>query len=368
MKILICTSEYYPYGSGVANVAYSVVEQLKKMGVECTVCSPTGPDIQIPCLKGCGRLSLIHFWHNVGKYFKNKANDYSAVWLHYPLFTGNIPFKNCLITVHSTAYGFMNENISPKPYYKLSYLLEKFCLNKFGKETPFTGVSSKTCKELGKVLVRNQSITCILNGVNTSIFQPSSSKYSLRKKFNIPLDSQVILSVGRLVDHKMPFLMLDFFKEFQKKTSDKYVLVIAGKGRLFEPLREYCKSNNIANVFFLGFVSDDHLPDLYSCSDYFIITSKYEGGEPVLTVAEAMASGLPCIASSIPNFKIVESSKSGICIDFSDSKKAAELILDFVRKGTSEKSIYARNYAVQSLDWSILANKYLNEFKMITRE
>lgn len=37
MKLLICVSEYYPYGSGIANVAYNVVEQLKKRGVDCTV-------------------------------------------------------------------------------------------------------------------------------------------------------------------------------------------------------------------------------------------------------------------------------------------------------------------------------------------
>ncbi|WP_269848910.1 glycosyltransferase family 4 protein [Methanosarcina horonobensis] len=217
MKVLICASEYYPYGSGIANVAYNVVEQLKKMGIECSVCSPTGPDIKIPYLEGHGRLGLIHFWYKVSKYFKDKADDYDIIWLHYPLFIGKIPFKNSLVTVHSTAYGFMNENISPKFYYRLSYLLEKHCLNRFKGDVRFTGVSSKTCSELSKILPQDQYITRILNGVDTSIFKPAVSKDISRKKFNIPLDSKVILSVGRLVDHKMPFLMLGVFNELQKK-------------------------------------------------------------------------------------------------------------------------------------------------------
>lgn len=364
MKILVCASEYYPHGSGIANVAYNIVEQLKKMDVECTICSPTGPDIEIKSLKRCGRLSLIHFWYKVGKYFKNRTDDYDVIWLHYPLFLGNVPFRKCLITVHSTAYGFMEEGVSPKFYYILSYILEKICLNRFGNESRFTGVSSKTCQELETILSRNQSVTCILNGVDTTVFKPVTDKEESRKKFGIPLNSKVILSVGRLVDHKMPFLMLDTFNEIQK-ISDKYTLVIAGKGKLFEPLKEYVEKNNIKNVLFLGFVPDSDLPSLYACSDYFIIASKYEGGEPVLTVAEAMASGLPCLVSNIPNFQIVEKANCGIIVDFNDVELAAERIMDYFNNDHSHKSINARMCATEYLDWKNLAKRYFEEFKKV---
>ncbi len=368
MRVLVCASEYFPNGSGIANVAYNVVEQLKKMDIECIICSPSGPDIKIRNLEGKGRLGLIYFWYNVSKYFRNKVDDYDVVWLHYPLFIGKVPFKKCLITVHSTAYGFMHENISPKFYYKLSYVLEKFCLNKFGNKTRFTGVSTKTCKELENILRNGQLIKLIFNGVDTSLFKPTMPKYIFRKKFNIPQDSKVILSVGRIVDHKMPFLMVDIFDQLQKKTSEKYTLVIAGKGKLLDPLKAYSINHNIDNILFLGFIPDNDLPDLYSCSDYFFITSKYEGGEPILTVAEAMSSGLPCIASNIPNFKLIENSNSGIIVDFSNSKKAVESILSFIDGDAFQQSMNARNYTVQNLDWGILASDYLNEFKNIVSE
>lgn len=51
MKLLVCATEYHPYGTGIANVVYNVVERLKELGVECTVCSPTGPDIKLGSLK-----------------------------------------------------------------------------------------------------------------------------------------------------------------------------------------------------------------------------------------------------------------------------------------------------------------------------
>lgn len=47
MKLLVCTSEYPPdYSSGIGNVAFKVIEQFKKKGVECTVCSPNA-DIKL---------------------------------------------------------------------------------------------------------------------------------------------------------------------------------------------------------------------------------------------------------------------------------------------------------------------------------
>ena len=87
MKVLVCTSEYYPYGSGIANVAYNVVEQLKKMGIDCTVCSPTGPDIKLgssKLIEKLGIVGLLYYWYKVANHFKN--NDYDVAWLHNPFF------------------------------------------------------------------------------------------------------------------------------------------------------------------------------------------------------------------------------------------------------------------------------------------
>ncbi|WP_256623285.1 glycosyltransferase family 4 protein [Methanolobus chelungpuianus] len=358
MKLLVCTTEYHPFGSGIANVAFNVVEQLKKMGVECIICSPTGPDIEIKSLKGYGRLGLLYFWFKVKKYFKNKVYEYDAVWLHYPLFLGSIPFKNCVITVHSTAYGFMNENISPTYYYKLCYALEKYCLNRF-KQSIFTGVSSKTCSELEIILSHNKPVKHILNGVDTAVFKPLNFKEQIKEKFGLPINSKVILSVGRLVDHKRPFLMIDTFNQVQQTISEKYTLAIAGKGKLYDSLINYVAVNTIPNVIFLGFVQDTELPSLYSCSDFFIITSSYEGGEPTLTVAEALSSGLPCIVSDIPNLKFIEEIKAGLVVDFDNIETAEDIITSFISNDCVSYANNARAYAKSILDWKVVSERYL---------
>ncbi|GAH80228.1 unnamed protein product, partial [marine sediment metagenome] len=60
-----------------------------------------------------------------------------------------------------------------------------------------------------------REIIHIPNGVNIERFKPSKDRKELRSQFNIPKDATVLLSIGRLVHHKMPFRMIDIFAEVQ---------------------------------------------------------------------------------------------------------------------------------------------------------
>jgi len=366
VRLLVCVSEYYPYGSGIANSAYNVVTHLQKMGVECTVCSPTGPDIKLgskSMIDKYGRLGLLYYWHEVAKYFKERADEYDVAWLHYPLFLRESPFKKCVVTIHSIAYGIRY----PSYFYiykKFSSSIEGYCLNRLSSEVKFTGVSHKTCREFQTITKGRKKITFIPNGVDTERFKPTKDKESLRIRFNIPKNAVVLLSVGRLVYHKKPFRMVDVFCEIQKMC-EKCMLVIAGKGTLFNQVKEYAVRKNASNIRFLGFVSDNDLPDLYACSDYFIVTSEYEGGEPILTLAEAMASGLPCIVSNIPNFRIVDDASCGIIVDFTNAEQASQAIISYLKQDHLEHSRNARAYAVKELDWKIIAQRYLSELESV---
>ncbi len=100
-------------------------------------------------------------------------------------------------------------------------------------------------------------------------------------------------------------------------------LCIAGKGELIEETKDLAKRMGLCKVLFLRHVAHDRdLPDLYACADYCIMTSKYEGGMPPLTLAEAMASGLPCIVSDIPNLGIVKNADCGIVVAFDEIAQA----------------------------------------------
>jgi glycosyltransferase involved in cell wall biosynthesis len=363
MQILVCTSEYPPdYSSGIGNVAYNVVEQLRKMGVDCTVCSPNA-GIKLRSsrmIDKFGILGLLYYWSQVSKYFKE--NDFDVVWLHNPLFLRNNPFQRNLITIHTTYYGKVILGLNLKIYYKIASKIEKYCLNKINEKARFTAVSQQVCKELEEIGINKERITYIPNGVDTEQFKPSNDKKILRKKFGIPEEHLIFLSLGRLTEAKQPLKSIEVFSRIEKEIKD-VTLVIAGKGELLEETKEFVRQKKLKNVIFLGYVDEEEKPDLYACSDYYIITSKYEG-QP-LTLLEAMVSGLPCIVSDIPNLRIVEDAKCGIVVDFDNEENAAQEIIRYLEGDNSEDLKNAREYAVKNLDWRIIAEKYLEEFERL---
>lgn len=360
-------SEYPPDASGIGNVARFVAEEFIKKGHQCTICSPSGPDITMGdknYINKFGGLGIIHFWYQVSKYFDNNYAEFDAIWLHQPLFVlKKCPFPKGLITVHSTYGGkyLKNYSIAKKGYIILMKSFEKYSFCNVGRQLRYTYLSDKVLDELTSIGIQNRC-RFISNGVNISKFNQTPEKRTIQDKIGVNRDAMAFISVGRITDVKRPFMMVDLFNSIQKELKNS-TLIIVGTGNKLNELKEYVSNNKIKNIKFMGFVNHLDLPSLYSCSNYYLITSEYEG-QP-LTLLEAMASGLPCIVSDIPNLRIVEEADCGIVVNFSDMEKAAHEIIDYVNQDNSEHRKNARKYAEEYLDWSIIAEKYLEQFQNI---
>ena len=376
MKLLVCTQEYPPrYSSGIGNVVYNVTERLRAMDIDCTICSPTGPDIKLGSsrlIMMTGILGLLYYWYRVSRYFKERADEYDVVWLNNPFFLGSNPFKKSLITIHGTYYGMSARRIYSWYYhllYKISSRFEKHSWNKVSlSNAKFTAVSNQVATELEERGIDRKRITYIPNGVNIERFKPANDKKRLRKKFNLPEDDIIVLSLGRLTEQKEPYRLIRAFSQVEKENNDKkeVTVVIAGVGELLSGAERLAQQQGLTNVRFLGYVDHEQdAPDLYAGSDYFAVSSKYEGGEPILTLAEAMASGLPCIVSNIPHFKMIEDSNSGIIVDFTNPKKASEKITEYLRRDNSSHSRNARQYAIDNVSWETITERYLEKFKKL---
>lgn len=114
-----------------------------------------------------------------------------------------------------------------------------------------------------------------------------------RRELGVPEDAFVMLSVGDLIPRKNHIVALRAF--VQANIPNSYYL-LCGNGELKGMLQEESRKLNVADrVIFLGFRSD--VREILHVVDLFCFPSLQEG-LPV-ALMEAMAAGVPCIASRI---------------------------------------------------------------------
>ncbi|UTY40797.1 glycosyltransferase [Allocoprobacillus halotolerans] len=108
----------------------------------------------------------------------------------------------------------------------------------------------------------------------------------------MPSDSTLLLSVGELNDNKNHKVIIQSLPELPSNVH----YVICGRGPLKEQHEQLAKELHVENRLHLLGYRSDVIKIMKSC-DIFVFPSKREG----LSVAlmEAMACGLPCIASRI---------------------------------------------------------------------
>ncbi len=105
-------------------------------------------------------------------------------------------------------------------------------------------------------------------------------------------DEPFVLSVGDLQPRKNHIGLIEAFAKLLTECPRlKHHLVLAGKDTWFAPrVVQAARASGFASrIHFTGFVSDEHLLELYNACDCFVFPSFYEGfGLPIL---EAMACG-----------------------------------------------------------------------------
>ena len=135
-----------------------------------------------------------------------------------------------------------------------------------------------------------------------------------RKKLGIATDDFVLLSVGELnarKNHQIVIEALGLLKSNGGLGDVKYL--VAGEGALHSDLQRAIEDYGLESSVKLLGVRDD-IPDLYALADCCVHPSVREGFG--MAPVEAMASGLPLIASRINGMKdYVEDGKTGIAIN-----------------------------------------------------
>jgi glycosyltransferase involved in cell wall biosynthesis len=190
--------------------------------------------------------------------------------------------------------------------------LESLLFRKFKKTACISdGVEKALLKDLTWPSKKTQ---VICNGVDLSRFPLQEKKPPAKnQEFKIGM-------VGRLHPQKDIKTLLDTIKLLD----DNCQLHLAGDGELRAELEMYAAEIEITEkVHFYGQVNN--IPEFLDSLDIYVQSSNWEGFG--LAVVEAMATGLPCLATDVDGLNNVVNSE--YLFKVGDVKKLAELISKF---------------------------------------
>lgn len=121
-------------------------------------------------------------------------------------------------------------------------------------------------------------------------------------------NSRLVVFVGRPTPAKNFGLLYNIIKDLRDKSDIKFAIV--GMKKTDDCVKKYAALLNSSNVLFLGNVDNSFLPDVYSVSDFLIITSLDENLPTVLL--EGMACGVIPLATKVGGIpEVIEDGKTG---------------------------------------------------------
>jgi glycosyltransferase involved in cell wall biosynthesis len=217
-------------------------------------------------------------------------------------------------------------------------------------------------------------------GIDTNIWKipTADEKVKLRKSLGIEDDEFVVLSVGDNQERKNPHKMIEVFAEFAQGKKTKFIHVTREFNLAGGRLKEYAQELGIIRdyVLFERGIPVNQLWGIYAMSDAFLLLSKAEGlGMPLL---EAMAVGLPIVATNCTAINELLSENRGLLVDFeyqhrdcfgngwrywASKDHAVRLLQDVYEHGFDTS--FAREY-VEKRTWDIPVSQLDDALKLLT--
>ena len=178
------------------------------------------------------------------------------------------------------------------------------------------------------IRVSPTKITQIYNGVDMAKFQPVEPKpFALLPENFRGTELLRIGTVGRQAKVKNPLTLLEAFIHLLKTYPEigaKARLILVGNGVLHPQLQEMAEQAGVAELVWLPGDRSD-VAHLMQTFDIFVLPSLNEGISN--TILEAMASGLPVIATRVGgNPELVVDGHSGLLVESQNSLALAEAI------------------------------------------
>jgi len=419
MNILLITDEFYPNVGGIANVLVNLCKFFRSNEHKIHVINPyiDGKDIHKKLI--LKDYEIKHFFQIL---YRRNVIKYSMYAVWKILFTKNIPFPNrvkLLLYFLTKPKIFIKviENLSILyPFLKkidfdvilsgnsswilpLNFILSKMLKKKmatiaygldflvhsrltlrtyyFRSTEKIIVITNQTKKLIEKIHHLNDTqVKVIYVGVNLDDLEIKDTKEDLRRKFNISLDSKILLSVGRHVERKNYSLVIKALGEIKKTRPNlniEYYLV--GEGPETVNLKNLVKKLNLEKfVKFLGNCDIETRNKVYKISDIFLmpsITMKNNIEGFGIVFLEANYFKVPVIGTKTGGIvEAIIDEKTGFLINPNDLNDLIEKILFLIDNEKIRKDFGESGHkrVVEEFQWKDIINDYIALFEDLLKE
>ena len=381
MKIAHVNMFYLPTFGGVEQVMYELAQRQVREGHEVHVfCCDSNKEkrikikneilegVHVHRLPYIARLSLNTFiWPSFLWKFKGKFDIvHSHVSGHaYILFAGFLSRMKGAKHIHTTHCPWTDASFRPfviRPFLLMNDIIfNKLSFSFADKVIPITpwelGILSKFIKDKDKISV-------IPNGTDKILFRKVKTN-QFRKKHNIR-EKYLVLFFGRLNPTKGPEKLAKAAINITKRRKDiAFVWVGPDEGKAKEVsslIKPY------QNMHYLGPIrGKENIAEMYQSADVYVLPS-YREGLP-LTLFEAMASGLPIIASPVNGVPYeMKDPENGYFVKYGNIKGIEDKLIRVLDNPDIAKQMSKNNIEKsKAYDWDKISKKYLEEYKKLLR-
>lgn len=301
----------------------------------------------IDLLKKPGNDPQIHYrlWQLFRQYRPQIVHSYNIATLEYQFiaFLAAVPLR-----IHAEhGRDIYDLDGSNKKYQILRRLLNPFVHY-------WVSVSQELATWLKQIVkIPGKKVRLIYNGIDLKRYQPVNKQHE--KAFTVG-------TVGRIVPVKDQLTLvkaIEFLLNKSPEIRNKLRLVIVGNGELLPCLKTYIIENNLQDCIELLGARND-VADILKTFDVFVLPSLAEG--IALTLLEAMASGLPVIATQVGgNPELIDNDQNGMLVLPQSVAGLAEAI-QFYLNNSDLRLVHGRcgrNKVEKYFSIEAMANNYL---------
>ena len=253
------------------------------------------------------------------KLIKDEGIDYIHCNTPVGGLLGRLAGKKCKVKkVIYQAHGFHFYKGAPLKNWLIYYPIERWLAH----YTDALITINKEDYERAQVFrLRNNGKVYYVPGVGIDLSQyelPENTRGVKRNELGLKETDVALISMGDLIDRKNYPVAIE---AVAKANNPSLQYFICGKGPEEDKLKKMAEDLGVKEqIHFLGFRTD--IKELLKAADIFLFTSKQEG--LARSLMEAMASGLPCVASRIRgNTDLIENTKCGyLCSSVEDYVEA----------------------------------------------